>query len=91
MKRFTVEAVKWRDSINGNTYHACQITRHADDRILRCPMTYGYGDHYRNTALLAMRNAYWIDNDSNYEVRHNYPIIWIVYNGLKRDLKRVGG
>ncbi|MCE5226665.1 MAG: hypothetical protein LLG05_12510 [Porphyromonadaceae bacterium] len=60
-------------------------------------MTYGYGEHYRQTALQAMHAAKWIDNgvytdDLNkgknvmlFERENDYPIMWNVTDGLKRD------
>ena len=54
---FVCEAVKWFDRANGNTYHACKVTRTADGEVLACPFTYGYDDHYKTTALEAMEAA----------------------------------
>ena len=98
MKKFTAIAKRWFDKKNGNTYHSVSIIRHKDDTVLYCPWQYGYGGHYRQTALHAMYEAGWIpkrygkrhDNRSDrlfaYERENNYPIIWIVTDGLKRDM-----
>ena len=91
MKRFTANVVKWFDRVNGNTYHSCRITRHSDGAELCCPFEYGYGEAYKGTALLAMVEKGWIDakySGSNYhmfERDNEYPIIWTVSDGLKRD------
>ena len=94
---FTARACRWFDKINGNTYHSVRITRHSDGAILACPFQYGYGDHYRQTALDAMARAGWIPAKYNepqpqggtaclmYERENNYPILWDVSDGLKRD------
>lgn len=65
------------------------------------PYEYGYGDQYRQTALSAMEAAKWLppkyrgkDPDSScrfnkcfsYERENNYPISWLVVDGLKRDM-----
>ena len=49
--KFTVNAVRWFDKVNGNTYHSVRITRHKDGMTITAPFQYGYGDHYRQTAL----------------------------------------
>ena len=96
-KKFTAIAVKWFDRYNGNTYHSVRIIRHRDNKILCCPYEYGYGDQYRQTALEAMSRAKWLpvkyrshnathgSNCFDYERAHNYPIIWAVSDGLKRE------
>ena len=94
MKRFTVNAVKWFDGVNGNTYHSCAITRHRDGAVIFAPYQYGYGDQYRQSALELMKNTGWIRTKRNlyaYDREHNYPIIWNVSQGLKRDCIRNGG
>ena len=90
--KFTANAVKWFDRVNGNTYHSVNITRHRDGKMLFCQFQYGYGDHYRQTALEAMADAKWLPvkyRDTNfcylYERENNYPILWNVSNGLKKE------
>ena len=96
--RFTATAVRWFDKVNGNTYHSVRIVRHRDGKILYCPWQYGYGDQYRYTALEAMARAKWLPPKYRekapqgglevwcYEREHNYPILWNVSDGLKRDM-----
>ena len=94
MKRFTVNAVKWFDKTNGNTYHSCQIIRHKDGFTIFAPMQYGYGEQYKQTALEAMKRAGLIRPKGNlysYDREHNYPIIWLESQGLKRECIRNGG
>ena len=52
--KYIVNAVKWWDKVNGNTYHSVRVTRCEDGKQLVGPMQYGYGDHYRQTALEIM-------------------------------------
>jgi hypothetical protein len=87
----------WRDKVNGNTYHSVRVIRTRDGKILYCPFTYGYGDHYRVTALNAMAEAKWLPTKYRqpncngtpnvwlYERDNNYPILWAVSEGTKRD------
>ena len=95
--RFTATAVRWFDKVNGNTYHSVRIVRHRDGAVLYCPWQYGYGEQYRYTALETMARAKWLPpkyrepqpqgglNVFGYERENNYPILWLVSDGLKRD------
>ena len=91
--KFTCQAVKWFDKLNGNTYHSVRITRNKDGVVIVGAWTYGYGEHYRQTAMEEMAKSGWLQSKYNYkdntlylyERENNYPINWIVSNGLKRD------
>jgi len=95
--KFTVSACRWFDRKNGNTYHSVRITRNRDGQTLACPMQYGYGDCYRQTALQAMAANKWLPvkyrgRHSNgsaqamcYEMENNYPILWNVAETTKRE------
>ena len=87
---YTCIAYKWFDKINGNTYHSVRITRHSDNKTIVHPLTYGYGEHYRQTAIETMVKNGWIPEKYNntlylFERENNYPILWHVFEGLKRD------
>ena len=91
--KFTVIAVKWFDRVNGNTYHSVRCVRHSDGAIVVGPFQYGYGEQYKQTALAMMAKADWLDGikyqdfdaQFQYERENNYPILWTVSEGLKRD------
>ena len=90
--KFGVNACRWFDKVNGNTYHSVRITRYRDGATIVGAFRYGYGYHYRQTALSIMAENKWLpvkyrDRDAQfrYEVDNNYPIIWHVSDGLKRD------
>ena len=89
--KFICNAVRWFDRINGNTYHSVRVTRCSDEKVITHNMTYGYGEHYRQTALEIMAKNKWMpvryrgDNAYLYERENNYPIEWHVVDGLKRD------
>jgi hypothetical protein len=88
--RFIVNAVKWFDKVNGNTYHSVRITRCKDGIQIASQYQYGYGDHYRQTAIELMARAGWIDKHYEkkswlYERENEYPISWNVTEGKKRD------
>lgn len=45
----TISAKRWFDKTYGNTYHSCIVLVNGE-QIGKCPFTYGYGDHYLQTA-----------------------------------------
>ena len=105
MKRkilFVVNAVKWWDRVNGNTYHSVEITRTRDGKTIHCPFQYGYGDQYKYTALNAMLAAKWIPAEyaetypsggnkaGNYERENGYPIMWNERHATKRECEANG-
>ena len=90
---YTVEAVRWFDRVNGNTYHACRVTRHRDGACVRSAFTYGYDLKYRQTALELMAEKKWLPvkyrQDAewlSYERENRYPILWCVSDGRKKDV-----
>lgn len=90
-KKYTVNACRWFDKANGNTYHSVKVTRHSDGAVIANGWHYGYDDHYKQTAQDLMEAEGWIespkDTPSHYYDRDNgYPIIWNVSDGLKRDM-----
>ncbi len=95
--KFVVNAVRWFDKKNGNTYHSVNITDTETGAKLYGAYQYGYGEHYRQTALELMADAKWLpeqyqgknSNGSSrayaYERENDYPILWNVTDGKKRD------
>lgn len=90
--KFVADAVRWFDKVNGNTYHAVRVMRVRDGIMIYSRFQYGYGDHYRQTALLMMAGARWLpvkyranSDYMLYERDNKYPIVWNVRDGLKRD------
>jgi len=114
--KFTVIAKKWFDRVNGNTYHSVRCVRMRDNAIVVGQFQYGYGEHYKQTALSVMFDAGWfkrftrlaisgidpiqakIQSENGFEEiyythstiylfewENNYPILWTVSAGLKRD------
>ena len=95
--KFAAHAVRWFDKVNGNTYHSVRITKTSTGEVITCQFQYGYGDQYRYTALEAMVKAKWLpvkyrgkhengySEYFSYERDNNYPILWTVVDGSKRD------
>ena len=88
--KFICNAVTWFDRLNGNTYVSVRITRTKDGKVIAAPYTYGYGEYYKQAALELLSKEKWIkvnrDNLWAYERENNYPIEWIVSEGLKREM-----
>ena len=94
MKRikFVVNAARWFDRVNGNTYHSVNITDTDTGAKLYGAMAYGYGDSYKQTALELMAGAKWLPEKYQdkariyaFERENDYPISWHVTDGKKRD------
>ena len=88
--KFTVEAARWLDKVNGNTYHSVRVTNNKNGETIVHPLTYGYGTSYEQTAQEIMLKAGWIPAKYKgkwylYERENKYPIHWIVTDGLLRD------
>lgn len=72
MKRFKliiIDARRWFDRPNGNTYHAVTVTvKHArrPDTVLQSGMHYGYGEQYYQTAHALLQKAgYFADTGTH--------------------------
>ena len=95
--KYTVTAVRWFDKVNGNTYHSARVFNNETGEMIYCPYEYGYGEHYRQTALNVMAERGWLpeqyrgrhDNGSpkwgGYERENNYPILWHVVDWKKKE------
>ncbi len=89
--KYVANAVKWFDKVNGNTYHSVCITRTEDGAKLHVSFRYGYGEHYRQSALEAMYKAGWLPSKYTdgsaylYERENDYPIEWNVRDGKKKE------
>ena len=90
--KFIANACRWFDRSKGNTYHSVRVLRTSDGAVIACAWTYGYGDQYKQTALIAMSEANWLPDArkrgelSMFERNNNYPIDWNVSVGSKRDM-----
>lgn len=97
-KKFTVVARLWFDRVNGNTYHAIKVINNKNGDFMVSGFVYGYGECYKQTALVLLSGFKWIPrkyrNEKNlylYERENNYPINWIVQeNCRKKDLLEFG-
>jgi len=95
--KFVVNAARWFDKVNGNTYHSVRITKCSTGKTIAAKFQYGYGNQYQYSALEAMAKAKWLPvkyrkklphgglNTGYYERENNYPIYWNISQGTKRE------
>lgn len=57
MREFMVQVCKWRDRVNGNTYHNVIVIL-GDHHYLRSGFKYGYGNQYKETAMKLIKEEY---------------------------------
>lgn len=72
MKIVTIDiiALEWFDKVNGNSYFSGTATTNfgmPDEREVKLPFQYGYGDHYKDMAMQALEDAGIITDREHYE------------------------
>ena len=80
MIKYIAHSKKWRDKINGNTYFSVQITDLKNDKTLKLPFQYGYGDHFKSKTLNELCKE---DNTSKFSLYHDF-IKWIDQEDCKK-------
>lgn len=99
-----VNARRWFESTNGNTYHTVSVvvtdpTRFGNATVLGpSPMTYGYGDHFLHTAGTLLVEAEVMPADFDpYDLHRNilqreHPTVTLTYDvadvSRRKDLHR---
>lgn len=56
IKNLTIIARTWYDSRAGNTYHSVKLIADGEE-VATVPMTYGYGEQWKRTAVAALKDA----------------------------------
>jgi hypothetical protein len=78
MKNIIINARRWFDHNDGNTYHSSDIFVDGEP-IEGVKFAYGYGDHYEETAMEKLIEQHFItDRD-----RHEALWRWCERNGVK--------
>jgi len=60
MIKYVIHAKKWRDKLNGNTYHSVRILNTQNNVMIAAPFQYGYGDEFMQSAKEVMIKNNWI-------------------------------
>ena len=66
IKTIDIEALEWRDRVNGNSYFAAKVTLNfgmRDQRSFDINFQYGYGDYYKAEAMRELQNRGYIKAD----------------------------
>lgn len=100
IKTIDIQAKEWFDKVNGNSYHSAVVTLNyglKDAKTVKVPFTYGYGEHYMESAREAIKNTGTIKDIAEGEMLWSYcdrkKIILranIQRNCLKRDVIAFG-
>lgn len=88
IKTIHIHGAEWFDSKNGNTYQSSKV--YVDgERVLSCPLEYGYGDHYIEIAAQAL-HAKGIINRGERHSSGAWEPLWRVCNnqGIKLTYER---
>lgn len=94
MKNIRIEGRRWRDKINGNTYHSARV--YVDgELVVAVPWQYGYGDQYVWSGWLALVELLNLDIERHENgsesawrwcERHGVKVDYDYVDGLKRDM-----
>jgi len=87
LRSLFVEGRLWFDKINGNTYHAVRIE--ANGKVIgQIPITYGYENHYQQTALEWLKGYELVNEETKnlWELRNEIDVYWVSYYTPKREL-----
>ena len=85
MIKYVIHSKKWRDRINGNTYHAARILNTQNNLMIAAPMQYGYGDQFMETARKIMSKKGWLNPDNKKFSVEDYNQIHVV---IENDCKK---
>ena len=81
-----IEARLWFDKTYGNTYHSVRLEANGLS-VGQVPMTYGYGQHYEQTALEYLKKIGLVSSEIRYlsELRRNGVIVYIAASDRKKS------
>ena len=87
--KYIIEAKKWHDKINGNTYHSVDITETKTNKLIfSSGLAYGYGCQYEQTAIsgLIKLGLFKEEDRNNHELKRELLYFSVSDNCKKRDL-----
>jgi len=89
MIKYIIHVKKWRDKVNGNTYHSARVLDTQRQLQLAVPFQYGYGDHFLTTAQSEMIEQDWIKDDFKSTDWQNIHIV-VEDDCKKKDVEKWG-
>lgn len=98
IKTIDVQAKEWFDKANGNSYFSAQVTINfgePDCIGFSIPFQYGYGEHYKQSTLEALKKRFNITTDTasldRYARENNITLRASIETGCKQsDVKAWG-
>ena len=90
MIKYVIHAKKWRDRINGNTYHSARVLDTEAHLQLAVPFQYGYSDQFISSSSDEMIRQGWIKEKLKGTDFQNIHII-CEDNCTKKEVKSWGG
>ena len=88
--KFVMVGNRWFDKVNGNTYHKTTIIdANSNNTIEESPLTYGYGDQWRQTGydmLVKKKLAKEVDRFNHDKNRKRIIFVDSGYVSRKKDL-----
>lgn len=90
--KYIVDARRYFDKKNGNTYHSVIITNIETDNQVSKHFVYGYGDHYKQTAKDLIVKAEWEkEEDLTHDFVRNTIYFTVADVRTQRELKEFEG
>ena len=91
VKTIDIQAKKWFDKTNGNSYFSAIITLNfglKNQKQFKLPFQYGYGEYYKDKALDLLKNEGLINTDRTFELREQGIVLRsnIQTKCLKKDV-----
>lgn len=62
MIKYVIHAKKWRDKVNGNTYHSVRVLNTQNNAMIASPFKYGYGEQFMQSAKEEMKKVNWLND-----------------------------
>lgn len=81
-----VEARLWFDKTYGNTYHSVRLEANGLS-VGQVGLTYGYGEHYEQTALTYLKKVGLVSESVRYlsELRRSGVVVYIAASNRKKS------
>ena len=92
MIKFIIDVKLWRDKVNGNTYHAVNITdTNTNKLVYSSGLVYGYGEQYKHTTKDALIKLGLLKEEerTNHELLREILYYSVSDNCLQRELKKI--
>lgn len=92
MIKYVIHAKKWRDRVNGNTYHAVRVLETKHHELISSDFCYGYSDQFMETARELMIKRGWLNSENKRFSVEDYNQIHVIVEDdcKKKEVKAWG-